>query len=76
MQQRMEDIASFATQEFYLIDDFMNHMNKHGYISSNCLDIFSDMSWFNTIEAELTFIKGGAVTAVTFSTTVQSSLQL
>ena len=61
-----EKYCEFCDEEFTLIEDFRKHMNNHGYICSNCLDFFSDMSWFPTIEAELTFIKGGAVPAMAF----------
>ena len=54
-------LCSFCDQDYTDIDDFSNQMKRYGYIYNNCLDHFSDMQRFSTVERDLTHVKVGAV---------------
>ena len=42
--------CEFCEKEFSSLEDFWVHMKCHRYICSNCLDYFSDMVWFPSVE--------------------------
>ena len=57
--------CDFCDQEFATYEAFMHHMKQAGFICNNCLDFFSDNSWFPEAEAGLTFIRKGAILSTT-----------
>ena len=40
-------------------------MNRFGFTCNNCLDVYSDMSWFHEAEADLKHVRIGSVPAST-----------
>ena len=58
-------LCRFCETEFALLNDFKTHLRKYGFICYNCLDFYSDMTWYPEAVADLRFEKVGAVPAST-----------
>ena len=67
-------LCGFCDQEYSVLDEFSDQLKRFGYICNNCLDHFSDMPWFTTAEAGLTYIRVGAVLTSSLSVPVPRDL--
>ena len=49
----------FCDEEFNDVEEYLKHMKKHRFMCYNCLDYFTEKSWFS--HSDLIFGKTGAI---------------
>ena len=57
--EETEKLCNFCNEEFENNADFIEYMKKFGFLCNNCLDYFSDKTWF--CSSDLTWIGSGSV---------------
>ena len=63
----VQNNCGFCETVYSLLEEFNNGMSRFGFICNNCLDFYSDMSWFQEAEADLKHVRIGSVPASTMT---------